>query len=51
MRVLELAEDLKVEIADMIAVCIVLHIPANSRISCLTKDHIEQLVDYYENQN
>jgi len=51
MRILELAEELKVEISDMIAVCILLEIPASSRISCLTKDHIEQLVHYYENQN
>tara|TARA_Y100001968_G_scaffold315448_1_gene342059 strand:- start:2328 stop:2492 length:165 start_codon:yes stop_codon:yes gene_type:complete len=50
-RVLELAEKLKVDTADLIAVCVLLKIPATSRISCLTNDHIEKLTEYYAKRN
>ena len=47
-RVLELAEKLKVDTADLIAACALLEIPATSRISCLSPEHVERLNDYYK---
>ena len=46
-RVLELAEQLKVGTDDLLAVCTLLEIPATSRISCLSPEHIQKLTDYY----
>ena len=48
LRVLELAEQLKVGTDDLIAVCTLLEIPATSRISCLTNEQIQRLTDFYE---
>ena len=49
-RVLELAEQLKVGTDDLLAVCTLLEIPATSRISCLSPVHIKKLRDYYIEQ-
>ena len=49
-RVLELAEQLKVGTDDLLAVCTLLEIPATSRISCLSPEHIKKLRDYYIEQ-
>ncbi len=46
-RVLELAEQLKVGTDDLLAVCTLLEIPATSRISCLSHEHIKKLTRYY----
>ena len=47
-RVLELAEKLKVGTDDVLAVCALLEIPATSRISCLTNEHIKKLIEYHQ---
>ena len=45
LRVLELAEQLKVGTDDLLAVCTLLEIPATSRISCLSPKHILKAED------
>ena len=50
-RVLELAERLKVGTDDLLAVCTLLEIPATSRISCLNAEHIQKLTAYYKHKN
>ena len=47
-RVLQLAEQLKFGTDDLLAVCTLLEIPATSRISCLSPEHIKKLTAYYE---
>ena len=49
-RVLELAEQLKVGTDDLLAVCTLLEIPATSRISCLSPEHIKKLTAYYQEE-
>ena len=49
-RVLELAEQLKVGTDDLLAVCTLLEIPATSRISCLSSEHIKKLSAYYQEE-
>ena len=49
-RVLELAEQLKVGTDDLLAVCTLLEIPATSRISCLSPEHIKKLRAYYQEE-
>jgi len=49
-RVLELAEQLKVGMDDLLAVCTLLEIPATSRISCLSPEHIKRLKAYYQEE-
>ena len=49
-RVLELAEQLKVGTDDLLAVCTLLEIPATSRISCLSPEHIQKLMAYYQEE-
>ncbi|WP_320667470.1 hypothetical protein [Prochlorococcus sp. MIT 1307] len=34
----------------MLADCALLEIPATSRISCLTNEHIKKLTDYHQSQ-
>ena len=46
-RVLELADQLNVGTDDLLSVCALLEIPATSRISCLSSEHITKLTDYY----
>ena len=48
LRVLELAEKLKRNTDDVIAVCVLLDIPATSRISYLTDEHVQKLTSYYK---
>ncbi|WP_320677028.1 translation initiation factor IF-2 N-terminal domain-containing protein [Prochlorococcus sp. MIT 1300] len=50
-RVLELAEKLKVGTDDLLAVCTLLEIPATSRISCLSPEHIKKLTAYYQEKS
>ena len=47
-RVLELAEQLQVGTHDLLDVCSLIEIPASSRISCLTNEHIQLLRDHYQ---
>ena len=49
-RVLELAEQLKIGTDDLLAVCTLLEIPATSRISCLSPEHIKKLTAYYQEE-
>ncbi len=48
LRVIELAEQLKVDTDDLLVTCTLLKIPATSRISCLAPEHIKQLMAYYQ---
>ena len=50
-RVLEIAEQLEVGTDDLLAVCSLLQIPATSRISCLSPEHIKKLMAYYEKKS
>ena len=50
-RVLELAEQLKVGTDDLLAVCTLLEIPATSMISCLNTEQVERLNDYYKEKS
>ena len=42
-RVLELSKQLRVEANELLSLCALLQIPATSRISCLSDDHIKQI--------
>ncbi len=48
-RVIELATKLEVETSDLIAVCVLLQIQANTRISCLSREQEQVLINYYKN--
>ena len=48
-RIIELAKKLEVETSDLIAVCVLLQIPASTRISCLSKEQAKVLINYYKN--
>ena len=48
LRVIEIAKRLNKNTDDVIAVCILLNIPANSRISCLSDEHVKKLTAYYK---
>jgi len=50
-RVLELAEQLNIGTDDLLAVCTLLEIPATSRISCLSPEHIKKLTVYYQEKS
>ncbi len=45
-RVLELSEQLQKNADDIIAICVLLDIPANSRISCLSNEDVQKIIDY-----
>ena len=47
-RVIELAENLKISHHELIAVCALLEISATSNISCLTKNDVEKIIKYYK---
>jgi len=51
LRVLELSEALKVDSADLLAVCTILKLKATSRLSILTFEECKQITDYYEDKN
>ena len=48
LRVKEIAEALGSEPSDIIAICTILKIPANSRISLLTIEDAKKVTDYFE---
>ena len=48
-RVNELAQALNTDPADVIAVCTILKLPVNSRISSLSLDQAKTITDYFEN--
>ncbi|KGG13444.1 MULTISPECIES: translation initiation factor IF-2 N-terminal domain-containing protein [Prochlorococcus] len=48
LRVLELSERIQKNAEDIIAICVLLDIPANSRISCLTDENAQKIIDYYK---
>ncbi|ABX08550.1 translation initiation factor IF-2 N-terminal domain-containing protein [Prochlorococcus marinus] len=47
LRVLELSEKIEKSTDDIIATCAFLDIPATSRISCLTEENAQQIINYY----
>ena len=51
LRVLELSEALKVDSADLLAVCAILKFRASSKLSMLSFDECKKITDYYENNN
>ena len=51
LRVLELSEALKVDSADLLAVCAILKFKASSRLSMLSFEECKMIADYYENNN
>ena len=51
LRVLELSEALNVNSSDLLAVCTILKIKANSRLSILSFEECKRITDYYENTN
>ena len=51
LRVLELSEALKVDSADLLAVCAILKFGASSKLSMLSFDECKKITDYYENNN
>ena len=51
LRVLELSEALKVDSCDILAVCVILKIQANSRLSMLSFEECKKISNYYENKN
>ena len=48
LRVLELAKKLNRNTDDVISVCVLLGIQANSRISCLSNEQVKKLIAYYK---
>tara|TARA_Y100001968_G_C19390224_1_gene735151 strand:- start:228 stop:410 length:183 start_codon:yes stop_codon:yes gene_type:complete len=48
LRVKELAEALGTDISDVISICSLLGIPANSPLTSLTIEQCKKVVDYYE---
>tara|TARA_Y100001935_G_scaffold224330_1_gene200440 strand:+ start:187 stop:354 length:168 start_codon:yes stop_codon:yes gene_type:complete len=50
LRVLELAEALNVDVADLLAVCSILKLNATSRLSMLSFEECKKISDYYEKE-
>ncbi len=48
LRVLELADQIQKSTDDIIAICALLNIPATSRISCLSDENAQKVIDYYK---
>ena len=42
-RVLELSKQLNIDADELLALCALLKIPATSRISCLSEEHINEI--------
>ena len=51
LRVKEIAEALDTEVSDIIAICAILKLPANSSISSLSIENAKKITDYYELKN
>ena len=48
LRVLELADALKVDIDDLLAVCTILKFNVSSKLSMLSFEECKKITDYYE---
>ena len=48
LRVKELAEALNVDSSEVIATCILLKIPASTRLSILTVEQSKEIIDYIQ---
>jgi len=48
LRVLELANALNAEVADVLAVCAILKFNSSTRLSMLTFDECKKISEYYE---
>ena len=46
-RVLEMAAKLNIDINDLLAMCVLLDIPATSPISCLSLEDVEKISAHY----
>ena len=51
LRVLELAQALEADYSDIIAICAILNITANTRLSTLSFEDCKKITDYYECKN
>jgi len=50
LRILELSEALNVDSSDLLAVCAILKIRANSRLSLVSFEECKKITSYYENK-
>ena len=48
LRILELSEQLQKNTDDIIAICTLLDIPATSRVSYLSEENSQKIIDYYK---
>ncbi len=48
LRDIELSERIQKSTDDIIAICALLDIPATSRVSCLTDENAQKIIDYYK---
>ena len=48
LRLLEFSEEIGIDIDELISTCTLLDIPASSRISWLSHEHVEKLIEYYK---
>tara|TARA_Y100001968_G_C18829872_1_gene468584 strand:- start:47 stop:223 length:177 start_codon:yes stop_codon:yes gene_type:complete len=48
LRVKELASAMGVDYSEIIAICVLLEIPASSRLSILSIDQCKEIIDYME---
>ena len=46
LRVKELSEALNIDSSEIIAICIILKIPASSKLSILSVDQCKEIIDY-----
>ena len=51
LRIKELANALDTDSDEIIAICILIEIPASSPLSILSVDQCKEIIDYFENQN
>ncbi len=51
LRVLELAEALDADYADILAICAILNLTATTRLSTLSFEDCKKITDYYECKN
>jgi len=50
LRIIELSQALNVDSSDLLAVCAILKITANSRLSMVSFEECKKITNYYENK-
>ena len=51
LRVKELSEALNIDSSEIIAICIILKIPASSKLSILSVDQCKEIINYLDKNN